>query len=223
MPTTILVVEDEPLLQIALATALSAQEYGLVAAHNLAEASAHFDGQPPDIVLLDIDLADGSGMSVLSRARALSGAPPVIITTGSASADAVIGALRQGAFDYLTKPINLELLQVILECALEQRRLEEAARTLARYRAYDEVVQKTSRMAMHHLSQCLTIIMGEAQMLEEDLADNEARAGLERIIAATERAAKTLTDLRHARHLATQAGSAAEPLLDDGITAPPAW
>lgn len=214
MTTPLLVVEDDYVLQISIATMLSHKGYTVYSAHNLAEARLQMVQHAPPLVLLDLGLPDGSGLSMLSEVRQLEAQSLVIVTTGDSSIKTVLDALRQGAFDYLTKPINPELLLKTVERAAVHHNLQSAARELERLRAYEEAMQATARTAAHYISQCLTIIMGEAQMLQEDVQDAEAQTSLERIVAATERAATTLTALRQARHFVTHMPGVDRPILD---------
>jgi two-component system nitrogen regulation response regulator GlnG len=88
----------------------------------LEQISAH----PPDVVLLDVGLPDLSGLDVYQRLRRIDTRIPVIFITGSATTDTEIEAIRQGAYDYLLKPIDLSHLDKVVRDALELgRRMRE--------------------------------------------------------------------------------------------------
>jgi DNA-binding response OmpR family regulator len=126
-----------------------------------------------------------------------------------------VEALRLGAFDYLTKPINNDLLGAAVRRALECHGLRESAREVERLRAHEEAMRATARAAAHHISQHLTVIMGETQLLQEELSDPRAQDGLERILRATEQAAQTLAELRAARHFVVRDASAPRGMILD--------
>jgi two-component system nitrogen regulation response regulator GlnG len=77
----------------------------------------------PDVILLDLRLPDQSGLDVLTQIRALDARIPVVLITLSRSADSAIEAMRQGAYDYLLKPLDLQLLRRVIGEALEVGRL----------------------------------------------------------------------------------------------------
>ena len=74
---------------------------------------------PPDVILLDLRLPDQSGLSVYSQIRAIDARIPVIFITGAATADTAIEAMKQGAFNYLQKPLDLQQLKDVVREALD--------------------------------------------------------------------------------------------------------
>ncbi|MFV9505902.1 MAG: response regulator [Oscillochloridaceae bacterium umkhey_bin13] len=214
MQEQLLVVEDDVILQLALTTMLRREGYSILTARSVAEARVQLLRERPTVVLLDISLPDGSGFEVLETLRREPEAPLVIVSTASDSLSTVVEALRLGAFDYLTKPINNDLLYAAVQRAVEHHRLLQSAREIERLRALEEAMRATARAAAHHISQHLTVIMGETQLLQEEIADPEVRSGLDRILRATEQAAQTLVELRAARHFVVKEVAAPEPILD---------
>src|SRR4051812_45776239 len=81
---------------------------------------------PPDIVLLDLRLPDGSGLEVFEQIRSLDARIPVIFVTMTKAADDAIEAMKRGAFDYLFKPLDLEVLRRVAGEALEVARVMRA-------------------------------------------------------------------------------------------------
>jgi DNA-binding response OmpR family regulator len=214
MEISILIVEDDPILQVSLSKMLKREGHEILAARSMTEARQRLEDDLPTMILLDLGLPDGSGMQILEQLQDWQERPLVIVTTGDDSLNVAIEALRLGAFDYITKPINFELLIAAIRRAVTHHQLQVSARILERLQAQEEAVQATARAAAHHISQCLTIIMGEAQMLQEDLQDEDSQHALNRIVSATERAAQTLTTLRQARHYITQEASTIASMLD---------
>lgn len=105
MPT-VLIVEDEPTPRSFLQKTLADKGYGTVEAGTLAEAQPHIDLGHADIVLLDIQLPDGSGMRLLERLAQEQPGLPIIIITGYGDIETAVDAMQAGAQDFLTKPID---------------------------------------------------------------------------------------------------------------------
>src|SRR5262245_36781863 len=99
-----LIVEDDASSLEALAELVRQESFSVATASSLKEARARFAEQRPDVVLIDLVLPDGNGMTLLKE---MDGQPSVdiVLVTGHASTDTAIEALRSGVSDYLTKPI----------------------------------------------------------------------------------------------------------------------
>ncbi len=201
MQEQLLVVEADVVLQLSLTALLRHEGFSILAARTVAEARVQLLREHPAVVLLDMGLPDGSGFEILEDLRGLPDSPLAIIFTASDALTTAIEALRNGAFDYLTKPLNNDLLRVAVSRAVEHYKLRQLAREIERLRALQETMRATTRLAAHEISQHLTVIMGETQLLREEITDADVRAGLERVLRATEQAAQTLVDLRAARHV----------------------
>lgn len=214
MQEQLLVVEDDVVLQLSLTAMLRREGFQILAARSVAEARVQLLRERPTVVLLDVGLPDGSGFEILEQLRTFPDSPLAIVSTASDALTTAVEALRLGAFDYLTKPINNDLLRAAVRRAVEYYRLRQSAREIERLRALEEAMRATARAAAHHISQHLTVIMGETQLLQEELADPQARSSLERILRATENAAQTLVELRAARHFVVKESATPEPILD---------
>lgn len=215
MQEQLLVVEDDVVLQLSLTAMLRHEGFQVLAARSIAEARVQLMRERPMVLLLDLSLPDGSGFEILEQLRNEVDSPLVIVSTASDALTTAVEALRLGAFDYLTKPINHDLLRAAVSRAMEFHQLRQSAREIERLRAHEEAMRATARAAAHHISQHLTVIMGETQLLQEELADPAARDGLDRILRATENAAQTLMGLRAARHFVVREALANRgPILD---------
>jgi len=125
----ILVVDDEELIRTTLMIKLSADfDATIVSSGN--EAIAQMAEQSFDVVLTDLKMMGADGLDVLRAARQSPDGPDVIILTGYASLDSAVEALRQEAFDYLTKPIDHARLHRVLLRAVERRRLAAENRAI---------------------------------------------------------------------------------------------
>jgi DNA-binding NtrC family response regulator len=125
--TAVLIVEDEPGLREGLVGAVETLGYQALPASGLGDARRQLAKESIDCVLLDIRLRDGDGLELLREIRA--GAAhdiPVIIATAYGDSERTIRAMRDGAFDYLTKPFDFPLLLATVQRAVKQRALAAA-------------------------------------------------------------------------------------------------
>ena len=140
-PPVLLIVEDDPVLRMTLASHLS-ERYRVRAAGTLAEARTHLEEQDVELALLDLFLPDGDGMDLLPPLKA--GAEVVVMTAFPAVKTAV-KALRAGAADYITKPFELDALELTLERALKTRRMRQDLDALSRGRSSDGLERLVGR------------------------------------------------------------------------------
>jgi two-component system, NtrC family, response regulator AtoC len=127
-PSAVLIVEDEPGLRQGLADVITAMGMRPVAVAGVVEARRAVAAEPFDCVLLDIRLRDGDGLDYLGELRAGPGRDvPVIVATAYGDSERTIRAMRDGAFDYLTKPFDLPALRAAVARAVKQRALSRAA------------------------------------------------------------------------------------------------
>ncbi len=108
-----LIVDDDGDAVESLQALIAAEHFTVSVAYSLRDARRHIAMQPPDLVLLDLELPDGNGMDLFTDAPLVANSEIVLIT-GHASLETSIQALRLGAADYLVKPINLRHLQGVL-------------------------------------------------------------------------------------------------------------
>ncbi|HEX3902717.1 MAG TPA: sigma-54 dependent transcriptional regulator [Polyangia bacterium] len=123
MSGAVLIVEDEPGLRQGLCDVVKAMGCEPLGASGLGEARGIVAARGIDCVLLDIRLRDGDGLDYLGELRATARGVPVIVATAYGDSERTIRAMRDGAFDYLTKPFDLEILRAAIERALNQRAL----------------------------------------------------------------------------------------------------
>ncbi|MDR1788050.1 MAG: sigma-54 dependent transcriptional regulator [Treponema sp.] len=128
----LLIVDDEKNIREGLAEALTLEGYEAVTAADGDEGWKRFLKGDIDLVVTDLAMPGLSGGELLRRIAAESPAVPVIILTGHGSVETAVDAMRAGAFDFLTKPVNLDHLAMLVkralagqELALKNRRLEE--------------------------------------------------------------------------------------------------
>jgi two-component system response regulator AtoC len=147
MTAAVLIVEDELGLRQGLCDVVKAMGYEAHAAAGIGEARAVVAARAIDCVLLDIRLRDGDGLDYLVELRATARGVPVIVATAYGDSERTIRAMRDGAFDYLTKPFDLEILRATIERALNQRALaREAGPTLDPPEARQDLVGTSAAM-----------------------------------------------------------------------------
>jgi len=131
----ILIVDDDSSIRFALKEALRSWNYDSVSAANLAEGRRLFHEEEASVILLDIDLPDGSGIDFLSEIKSENSEAIVVMITGSVDVKNTVAALRGGAHDFIGKPVRLEELRVTLQNALEIGSLRREIRHVRRERA----------------------------------------------------------------------------------------
>jgi nitrogen regulation protein NR(I) len=125
----LLLIDDDPvLIPEQVRQAFPAPRYRVEVAGTGAEGIERVSAGPPDIILLDLRLPDQSGLEVYQQIRKIDARIPVIFVTLAKTADTAIEAMKQGAYDYLFKPLDLHQLRRIVGEALEvARRMREPA------------------------------------------------------------------------------------------------
>ena len=108
-----LVVDDDPGFRLGLAELVTREGFAVTCAGSLEQARAAIAAKAPDILLVDLRLPDGSGLDLLADFESVA-SPEVVLITGSASVETAVEALRRGAIDYLTKPVDFARIKMAL-------------------------------------------------------------------------------------------------------------
>jgi DNA-binding NtrC family response regulator len=127
---TVLLVEDKDSLRAMLKLALESHGHDVIEATSEAGAIAALRTSTPSIVLSDLRLAEGSGFGVLRAAKEADPELPVIVMTAYGSIQDAVAAVKDGALDFLAKPVDPDHLLLLVERAVKQRRLLEEYRAL---------------------------------------------------------------------------------------------
>jgi len=127
---TILVVDDDNAHRTMLDTLVSGWGYDVTQADDGATAIEKIKEQSYDLVLMDVRMVRVSGLEALVQIKSFNPAIPVIIMTAFSSVDTAVDALKQGAHDYLTKPLDFDKLKLTIARAMEHTRLKEENRLL---------------------------------------------------------------------------------------------
>jgi DNA-binding NtrC family response regulator len=126
----ILVVDDEPAERDGLARLVGQWGYEVETAASGEEALNFVESQHPAVVVTDLVLPEMDGLTLLQKLRETGRPPTVLLVTGHATVESAVEAMRHGAFDYLTKPVDATRLQVLLEKAIEQESLSREVNLL---------------------------------------------------------------------------------------------
>jgi two-component system nitrogen regulation response regulator GlnG len=127
--SNVLLIDDDPaVIPEQVRQAFPTPRYRVEVAGSGAEGLERVRAEPPDVILLDLRLPDQSGLDVYQQVRQIDARIPVIFVTLAKGADAAIEAMKQGAYDYLFKPLDLNQLRRVVGEALEvARRMREPA------------------------------------------------------------------------------------------------
>ncbi len=130
--TKILVVDDEAEIRSLLGAVLQSKGFEVVAAEDGAAALQQVQRERPAVILLDLSMPRMSGMDALPEIKRLDGDVPVIICTAHADLATAVRAMKLGAYDFLTKPFDVELLVLTLQRAVERNQLRSRIEELKR-------------------------------------------------------------------------------------------
>jgi DNA-binding NtrC family response regulator len=120
---TILIVDDEPAQREILAGYLKKRRHNVLQAGSADEASSLFRKNSVDIILTDYRMPDKTGYDLLKEVKSVNPSACVVLITAFGTIEGAIAAIREGAYDYLTKPIDLEQLDLLLRRVQERNRL----------------------------------------------------------------------------------------------------
>ncbi|MBS3751069.1 MAG: sigma-54-dependent Fis family transcriptional regulator [Anaerolineales bacterium] len=186
MTATILLVDDEENARNNIGSYLESEGYEVLLAANLETAREHISAQEADIILLDVRLPDGYGPDLLSETRQLPNRPPIIMITAYGDIDMAVEAMKNGAHDFIQKPIKFERLEQSIERAQDivdmreelnhfrKAQREELNTIVINSDAMKEVFRKAQRAAKRSTS---ILITGETGTGKEVLAKAIHRMG----------------------------------------------
>jgi DNA-binding NtrC family response regulator len=208
---TALLVEDDKDALEALAALVSMEGFRTVMVPNLEAARKQIAKDPPDLVLLDVVLPDGQGFDLLEEI-AEEGKAEVIMITGQASVETAVQALRLGAYDYLTKPVDVARLKTLLARLQSTRELKKEVVSLR-----SELRELGRFGPMVGMSQAMQRVYD----LLEKVAPTDAtvflvgESGTGKEIAA--QAVHSLSRRRDANFLALNCGAISETLIESEL------
>jgi two-component system NtrC family response regulator len=147
---TILIVDDEKNYHLPLTTLFQGEGYETLSAYSGREAWEILAERDVDLVLSDMTMPDGGGLELLARIKAVKAEIPVVLLTAFGTVELAVEAMKQGAFDYLTKPCpNEEVLRTVakaLEVGRLGRQVKELNSALTRRYSFDRLIGKSRPM-----------------------------------------------------------------------------
>jgi two-component system response regulator PilR (NtrC family) len=150
MTDRLLVVDDEPSMREFLEIMLSQEGYQVSLASSGEEGLKSYRQEEHDLVLTDVKMPGMSGLELIKEIHSLDPAIPIIAITAYACADDAIRAVRAGAYDYLSKPFQIDDLRVIIRNALETRRLRrenlELRQSVEQQHRFGDIIGRSPQM-----------------------------------------------------------------------------
>ena len=150
MNFNILIIDDEKNIRSGLADSLELEGYNTFTAENGKLGLERFSKGDIDLVITDLRMPEITGEDVLKKITSENPGLPVIVLTGHGSIDSAVEAMRNGAYDFLTKPLNLDQLSMIVKRALEGRELalqhRELVKELDSKKAFESIIGKSAEM-----------------------------------------------------------------------------
>src|SRR5437764_706908 len=126
---TVLIVDDEKHTRDGLRRLLE-NDYDVYVAADIAGAMDVLEREQVDVLLTDLRLGSEDGMTLIDRARKMSRPPICIMMTAYGSVDVAVEAMKRGAYDFVTKPLNLDKVELLIARAVQSRKLEQENRAL---------------------------------------------------------------------------------------------
>lgn len=146
----ILVVDDEERMRNLLKKVLNKQDFSVETASNGKEALRKIQENPFDIIIADVRMPEMNGMEVLKAVKETRPEISMIIMTAFGSIDSAVEAMKKGAYDYITKPFKMSEISIVVQKALEGKRLREEVASLrkevsSKYK-FDNIIGKSKVM-----------------------------------------------------------------------------
>src|SRR5215468_1357807 len=126
---TVLIVDDEKHTRDGLRTLLE-NDYDVYVASDISGAMDVLEREQVDVLLTDLRLGSENGMTLIDRALKMPRPPVCIMMTAYGSVDVAVEAMKRGAYDFVTKPLNLDKVEILIARALASRKMEQENRTL---------------------------------------------------------------------------------------------
>lgn len=129
MNPTLLIVDDEKHTRDGLRASME-DDYDVYVAADIQEALNILEADPVDVMVTDLRLGGEDGMKLIDRALALPHPPVCIMMTAYGSVDTAVEAMKHGAYDFITKPLNIDRLEILIQRALRSRQAEQENKEL---------------------------------------------------------------------------------------------
>lgn len=142
-PPTVLLIDDERMNRLIVGDYLRDSGYAVLEAESAAEGLRIFDTTRPDIVITDLRMPGGDGNQIVTRLQDIAPGTPVIIISGTANLEEALGTLRDGAWDFITKPVReMDRITQAIDAAMKKARLNQE-NSLLQTTLENEIRQRT--------------------------------------------------------------------------------
>jgi two-component system, NtrC family, sensor kinase len=180
MSGKILVIEDEKRLRTNMGILLTDEGYHVVTVGNGKEGLQYLTQEPFDLIITDIVMDDMNGFEVMEHIAMHGLDTLVIVITGFASTDSAIQALRQGAYDYIAKPFDMEMMQISIKRALEKVRLQRELK--AHLQELEQRVAERTQ-ALEESNKQLNLSLAKLKATQERLIQSEKLSALGELLS----------------------------------------
>ncbi len=207
----LLIVDDEASLRDFLSIVFEEDGWVVRSAASLKEARAELDKGEPDTILCDLMMPDGSGIDLLREIKEAHPAVPVIMITAYTSTRSAITALKEGAYDYIAKPFDIDELKIVVHKAVERRALEDEnlhlRQALEEKFTFANIIGKSRKM-----QEIFTVVSRIARTGSTVLITGESGTGKEMIARAVH-----LNSGRRGKFVSINCGALPEQLLESEL------
>lgn len=167
---TLLIVDDDEMFRTAFAKAMQRRGVRVHAVGAIADALSKASGSPPDYAILDLRLSDGNGLQLVRLLREISPAMRIVVATGYGSIASAVSAIKFGAADYLTKPVDVDHLLGILRGSGDSAIVEPASEPMTPERVRWEHIQRILLECDHNVSETARRLRMHRRTLQRVLA-----------------------------------------------------
>jgi signal transduction histidine kinase len=197
MKEKILIVDDDANIREGVSDILDASGYETAQAASGAEAVAQIKKSNFDVILMDYNLTDGTGIDAIKQIRALNADSQILMITGNASLDAAVRAIQESVDDFLQKPVNPDTLKRAISKSLEKMKLRQDLRQANDQNArLSAMKSKFMSMASHDLSNSLMTLQVSFEMLAQTIKpDDDQKKRMHYISNGISQIARLIEDL----------------------------
>ncbi len=215
MKFNILIVDDEKNIREGLGASLEMDGYKIFLAENGKKGLDAVNREDIDLVITDLKMPELSGEELLKKITSANPNIPVIILTGHGSIETAVTAMRNGAFDFLTKPVNLDRLSLLVKRALSNRQLvlkhrelEDEVERLSKRQKFSAIIGKSAQMR-----KVLEVVEQVADTKASVLITGESGVGKELIADAIH----NLSSRKNERFIKVHCAALSENLLESEL------
>jgi len=228
--SSVLIVDDDAHMRESIADNLELDGYDVAQAGTGAQALAAVKKAFFDVILMDYNLPDATGIDVIKRIREMNAESKILMLTAHGSLDTAIAAMRGAANDFLTKPVDFDLLKHRIANALDKLRLEqELKRKNEEISRLNEMKSKFMSMSSHDLSNSLMTLQVSFEMLSQTIKpDDEQRKKMTYISNGIGQIARLIEDLvdwasiEQGRFRMEPASFSPGPMVEEAVVGPQA-